>query len=68
MGPEAGFFSGSDAFWALFWVIAIGIPLSRIFSRAGFSWAWCLLCIVPFIGWFAAWLFLAMRDWPRRNA
>ena len=68
MAPEVGLFSGMHAVVALLSVIAVVIPLGRIFSRAGFSWAWSLLCIVPVFGWFAAWLILAKRDWPGRSA
>ena len=67
MGPEGGLLSGSGAVVAFLWMIAIVIPFGRIFSRAGLSWAWSLLCFVPVFGWFAAWLILARRDWPGRS-
>jgi len=51
------------------WLVVLGIiflflyPISRILRRAGFSGAWCLLCITPFTFFIALWIF-AFNRWP----
>ncbi len=55
----------------LAWVITLlgfGIPLGRIFYRAGFSAWWGLLAFYSFLGVVIAWIVLARRDWRWRKA
>ena len=55
----------------LAWVISLlgfGIPLAKIFHRAGFSPWWGLLGLFSFLGVLIAWIVLAMRDWRWRGA
>ncbi len=54
---------------ALFWAFGIltAIPMARIFSRAGFSWAWGLVCLLPYLGFFLAWILLLARRWTWRE-
>lgn len=54
----------------LAWVISLigfGIPLGRIFHRAGYSPWWGLLGIYSFLGVVIAWIVLGRRDWPWRG-
>lgn len=44
------------------------VPMARIFLRAGFSWAWGLVCFVPFFGVFVAWVLLLAWRWTWRDA
>ncbi len=55
---------------ALLWGFGIltAIPMARIFSRAGFSWAWGLICLLPYLGFFLAWIILLARRWTWREA
>lgn len=48
--------------------VLLAVPMGRIFQRAGFSWAWGLLLLVPYLGWVIAWLLLAARTWRWRRA
>ncbi len=41
--------------------------MARIFSRAGFSWAWGLVCLLPYLGFFLAWILLLARRWTWRE-
>lgn len=53
----------------LFFVGCFGVPLARIFYRAGFSAWWGLLALFgPVIALLIAWTVLAFRDWPMRRA
>jgi hypothetical protein len=55
----------------LAWAISLmgfGIPLGRMFYRAGYSWLWGLLGIYSFLGVVVAWIVLGRRDWPWRRA
>ena len=55
---------------ALIWGFGIltAIPMARIFHRAGFSWAWGLLCLLPWLGFFLCWIILPARRWTWREA
>ena len=48
--------------------IAFGVPLAKIFHRAGFSAWWGLLGLLSFGGVLIAYSVLAMRDWRWRGA
>jgi hypothetical protein len=45
-------------------LILLGVPLWKIFGKAGFAPAWALLILVPGIGILAIPLLLAFRRWP----
>lgn len=49
-------------FWAIFLV-----PLWRIVSKAGYSGAWALLSLIPFVNIVALWIF-AFAKWPNEPA
>ncbi len=49
-------------------LIVVGVPLGKIFHRAGFSAWWGLLGLLSFVGLLIAWIVLAMRDWRWRGA
>jgi len=54
----------------LAWVISLigfGVPLGRMFHRAGYSPWWGLLGIYSFLGVVIAWIVLGRRDWPWRG-
>jgi hypothetical protein len=44
------------------------VPTWKICVRAGFSGAWSLLHLVPFIGSFIVMAILAFGDWPNGEA
>ena len=44
------------------------VPMARIFVRAGFSWAWGLVCFLPFFGILLAWVLLLVWRWTWRDA
>ena len=44
--------------------ILTGIPLWRICSRAGFTPAWSLLVIIPYLGPLIVAARLGLSDWP----
>ena len=44
------------------------IPTWKICTRAGYSGAWSLLHLVPFIGSFIVMAILAFGDWPNGEA
>ena len=44
------------------------VPMARIFLRAGFSWAWGLVCFIPGFGVFVAWILLLAWRWSWRDA
>ena len=48
----------------IFALILLGVPLWKIFAKAGFAPAWALLIILPGIGNLAILLLLACRRWP----
>ncbi len=55
----------------LAWLISLvgfGVPLGKIFHRAGFSAWWGHLGLLSFLGMLIAWIVLAMRDWRWRGA
>jgi hypothetical protein len=41
-------------------------PICKIVSKAGYSWAWGLLSIVPVVNLVALWA-LALMEWPNRR-
>jgi hypothetical protein len=45
--------------------ILFGIPAWRICSRAGFSPAWSLFILIPYIGALVVAAKLALSDWPK---
>jgi len=45
-------------------LVLLGVPLWKIFGKAGFAPAWALLIILPGIGNLAILLLLACRRWP----
>ncbi len=49
-------------------LIDFGVPLAKIFHRAGFSAWWGLLGLLSFVGLLIAWIVLAKRDWRWRGA
>lgn len=49
---------GVLAFWLIFLV-----PLWRIISKAGYSGAWALVSLIPFVNLLALWIF-AFAHWP----
>ncbi len=49
-------------------LIVFGVPLGKIFHRAGFSAWWGLLGLLSFLGMLIAWIVLAKRDWRGRGA
>ena len=54
-------FFGMLLFWAVFLV-----PLWRIISKAGYSGAWALISLIPFINIIALWIF-AFAKWPNER-
>ena len=48
-------------------LIGFGIPLGKMFHRAGFNAWWGLLGFYSFVGVVIAWIVLARRDWPWRD-
>ena len=48
-------------------LVAFGIPIGKIFRRAGFSAWWGLLGLVSFLGLLFAWIILALKDWRWRE-
>ena len=44
------------------------IPTWKICTRAGYSGAWSLLHLVPFVGSFIVMAILAFGDWPNGEA
>ena len=45
-------------------LLLLGVPLWKIFGKAGFAPAWALLILLPGIGNLAILLLLACRRWP----
>lgn len=45
-------------------LLLLGVPLWKIFGKAGFAPAWALLIILPGIGNLTILLMLACRRWP----
>jgi hypothetical protein len=45
-------------------LLLLGVPLWKIFGKAGFAPAWALLILLPGIGNLAILLLLAFRRWP----
>ena len=48
-------------------LVGFGIPIARIFHRAGFSAWWGLLGLISFLGLLVAWIVLALREWRWRE-
>ena len=48
---------------AIFWVVAIAVPVVKILRRAGHGPWWCVLVFIPFVNLLALWLF-AFARWP----
>jgi uncharacterized membrane protein YhaH (DUF805 family) len=48
-----------------FWLILL-VPLWRIISKAGYSGAWALLSLIPFVNIIALWIF-AFARWPNES-
>jgi len=55
-----GFWHGFGVLF--FWVIFL-IPVWRIISKAGYSGAWSLVSLIPFVNIIALWIF-AFAKWP----
>jgi uncharacterized membrane protein YhaH (DUF805 family) len=49
----------------LFWAVFL-VPLWRIISKAGYSGAWALISLIPFINIIALWIF-AFAKWPNER-
>jgi hypothetical protein len=45
-----------------FWLVFL-VPLWRIISKAGYSGAWALISLIPFVNIIALWIF-AFAKWP----
>ena len=48
-----------------FWLMFL-VPLWRIISKAGYSGAWALVSLIPFINILALWIF-AFAKWPNER-
>lgn len=63
--PAAGMGFAMLFFYVAFMWIAVGVPLWRILTRAGFSGLWILLFLVlPPVGILVIALMLAFARWP----
>jgi predicted PurR-regulated permease PerM len=51
--------------WLLFAIIlaVLLVPVARILRRAGFSRWWCILAVIPLVGFIGLWVF-AFVPWP----
>jgi hypothetical protein len=49
----------------LFWAVFL-VPLWRIISKAGYSGAWALISLIPFVNIIALWIF-AFAKWPNER-
>jgi len=49
-------------------LLLLGVPLWKIFGKAGFTPAWALLILLPGLGSLAILLLLAFRRWPTTEA
>jgi len=58
-----GFWQGAGML--LFWAVFL-VPLWRIISKAGYSGAWALISLIPFINIIALWIF-AFAKWPNER-
>ena len=47
----------------LIYLLVIGLPVSIILRRAGFSRAWAILSILPIVNLIGLWIF-AFSKWP----
>jgi uncharacterized membrane protein YhaH (DUF805 family) len=60
---------GAYSFWhllvLLFWIVVVGVPVSRILRRIGFSGWWAVLAFIPLVNLAALWVF-AFARWPAR--
>lgn len=59
-----GFWEG---FGVLFFWLVFLVPLWRIISKAGYSGAWALVSLIPFVNIIALWIF-AFAKWPNEPA
>jgi uncharacterized membrane protein YhaH (DUF805 family) len=48
---------------AIFWIVAISVPIVKILQRTGHSGWWCILAFIPLLNLLALWLFAYAR-WP----
>jgi uncharacterized membrane protein YhaH (DUF805 family) len=60
MVDSFGFWQGLGMLF--FWLVFL-VPLWRIISKAGYSGAWALLSLIPFVNIIALWIF-AFAHWP----
>lgn len=59
---------GSFSIWhwliAIVWLLAVGLPLSKILRRIGFSGWWTILAFIPIANIIGLWV-LAVTAWPK---
>jgi hypothetical protein len=57
-------------FWeflvAIFWIVAVAVPVVKILQRTGHSGWWCIMAFIPLLNLLALWLFAYAR-WPARD-
>ncbi|MQW67697.1 hypothetical protein GHK50_30715 [Sinorhizobium medicae] len=59
---------GSFRIWhwlmVIVWLLAVGLPLSKILKRIGFSGWWAILAFIPLANIIGLWV-LAVTAWPK---
>ena len=48
---------------AVLWLVVVGIPVTQILHRTGFSRAWVLIGLVPVVNLIFLWIYAFIR-WP----
>ena len=48
---------------AIFWIVAVAVPVVKILQRTGLSPWWAILVFIPLLNLLAIWLFAYAR-WP----
>ena len=47
--------------------LLIGIPFAVMFNRAGKTWVWSFLILIPYVGLLVVSAVLAFSDWRTRH-
>ena len=51
---------------AIFWVVAVAVPIVKILQRTGHSPWWTIIAFIPMLNLLALWIFAYTR-WPARD-
>jgi hypothetical protein len=47
----------------LVWFVIVGVPVTQVLHRTGFSRAWVLILLVPIVNFIFLWIYAFIR-WP----